>query len=137
MIQKTLGGCCLMLFVGLTWLVSMSIQIIAEQVKTALVMTDHATKHQLRKWKKSYFLTLNLIEEIDGFFGPILLVTIGQTFLLIITKIYSALYKWDELLIYGPIGIIRNIYKIIMTLIWIFLLTFGTQRMKKKVTLVF
>ena len=137
MVDKTLSYCCLVLFLGLTWLVSMSIQMIAEQVKNAVAMTDDATDHQLRKWKKSYFLTLDLIEEMDGFFGPILLAIIAQMFLLIITHIYFAFCKSNENRLYGNIGLIRHYYKIIVTLIWMFLLTFGTQRIKKKVTLLF
>ena len=137
MIDKTLSYCCLMIFVGLTWLVSKSIQMITEQVENAVVMTDDATNHQLRKWKKSYFLTLNLIEEMDGFFGPILLVVIGKTFLLIITHVYDSFSQSNEYRLYGNIGLIRHFYKIILALILMFLIAFGTQRMKKKVNFPF
>ena len=137
MIDKTLSYCCLMIFVGLTWLVSKSIQMITEQVENAVVMTDDATNHQLRKWKKSYFLTLNLIEEMDQFFGPIFLVTLKRMFLIIITHVYLCWCEIEELRINGPVGLIRHLFKITMTLIWMSLLTFGTQRMKKKVTFPF
>ena len=134
MIHNTFSYCSLMIFVGLTWLVSMSIQMITEQVGNAVATTDDANHHQLRKWKKSYFLTLNLIEEMDEFFGPMLLVTIARYFILIITHVYTALYQSSEYRLCGYIVLIRHLEMIITTLIWMFLLTFGTQRMKEKVT---
>ena len=61
----------MILFTSLTWLASSSIQVIIDDVRNFNPMSDSATALRINKWKKSYFLILSFIEDIDRMFGPI------------------------------------------------------------------
>ena len=70
-----------LLFVCLIWLASKSIQIIVNDVETRFSTIQDDAVHQVIEWKRNYFVTLDWIEEIDGFFGPVLVISFANIFL--------------------------------------------------------
>ena len=56
------------LFVCLTWMASNGIQHIIEDVRDNASELFQVAKLETRRWKRSYCLISNFIEEIDGFF---------------------------------------------------------------------
>ena len=62
----------IMAFFTLTWLVSMSIQMIIDEVKNS-PLANHTTAEQKLaiKWNRNYCLISNFTDEIDNFFGSV------------------------------------------------------------------
>ena len=61
-------------FFSLTWLAFMSIQMIIDEVKNS-PQENHKTAEQklVIKWNRNYCLISNFTDEIDNFFGSVLL----------------------------------------------------------------
>ena len=60
---------------------SKSIQVIVNDVETCFSKIQDVSVQQIIQWKRNYFITLDLIEEIDGFFGPVLVICFANIFL--------------------------------------------------------
>ena len=75
------------LFICLIWLASKSIQVIVNDVETRFSKIQDVSVHRVIEWKRNYFLTLDWIEEINGFFGPVLVICLAHIFLT--TSTYS------------------------------------------------
>ena len=68
---------------SLTWLVSMSIQAIIDEVKNNVQENHPSADQQLAiKWNRNYCLIFNFTDEINNFFGSVLLLFIGRQFFL-------------------------------------------------------
>ena len=65
-----------------TWLVSISIQQMVEDVKEDCSIFDNSGDQRAMKWKRRYDLIFDLVREMNQFFGPFLLVFIGIYFTL-------------------------------------------------------
>ena len=77
----------IILFICLIWFASKSIQVIVNDVETRFSKIQDVSVHRVIEWKRNYFLTLDWIEEINGFFGPLLVICFAHIFLT--TSIYS------------------------------------------------
>ena len=121
----------IMAYFSLTWLVSMSIQVIIDEVKNSPHRTP-ADQQLAIKWNRSYCLIINFVEEIDNFFGSVLLVYTGQLFFLGFQNsfqvIMSAVAKENLLNCVYPVSyIVKNVSILLLVI-------YGAQRMKKKVS---
>ena len=123
----------IMAFFTLTWLVSMSIQVIIDEVKNS-PLANHTTAEQKLaiKWNRSYCLIFNFTEEINNIFGSILLLFIGRQFFLCFDKsfqiIMSAVQKKNLS------GCTFEFAFIFNNMLVLLLIMYGAQRMKNKVT---
>ena len=124
-----------LLFVCLIWLASKSIQVIVNDVETRFStikdqLSSQVSVQQVIKWKRDYFITLDWIEEIDGFFGPVLVISFTNIFLTtsifsfrILNRIFGGIDKKSLLAL---INIVQNITTVSG-------LVFVTHTMKKQV----
>ena len=119
-----------MLFLCLIWLASKSIQVIVNDIETYFSKIEDVSVYQIIKWKRNYFIIWDWIEEIDTFFGPVLVISVANKFLT--TSIYSFRFLngifggTDE----NPLEYLIEVVKIITAMSG---LIFGTQIMKKQV----
>ena len=64
----------IMAFFSLTWLVFISIQMIIDEVKNGPKENHKTAEQKLAiKWNRNYCLISNFTDEIDNFFGSVLL----------------------------------------------------------------
>ena len=77
----------IILFICLIWFASKSIQVIVNDVETRFSKIQDVSVNQIIQWKRNYFITLDWIEEIDGFFGSLLVIFFAQIFLT--TSVFS------------------------------------------------
>lgn len=71
----------LVCFTSLIWFASESIQAITEEVEPHTATTGDVSIDRIMKWKRNYLSVLELIEEIDGYFGPALLISFTTFFI--------------------------------------------------------
>lgn len=74
----------MIIFVCLTWVASITIQGIIDEVEIQLTLIKDMSIQRIRKWRRIYFTTFDFIEEIDVFFGPVLLLIFMNSFALIV-----------------------------------------------------
>ena len=118
-------------FVSLTWLASSGIQVLIDDVQSYRPILQGDVALRVRKWKRSYFLTLDLIEGLDQFFGPTLCVFISRQFIMFTIYTFSIPVLWikkERVSHFSICYLTRNIILMVM-------LVAATQRMKKKVIL--
>lgn len=118
------------LFVSLNWFASASIEAITTQIKNHYPSLRGVSCYQLTKWKRSYRLTLEFIEEVDKAFGPALFVLVVKQFIFFVVYSYGILY---QLVINGPI-VFSCLYNMRNALLMLALIA-GSQQMKNKVRL--
>ena len=118
-LPKILFGC-------LIWVASMSIEFIIEDVKIYLPTLDLAG-HRVVKWKKSYHVILNYIEEINQFYGVPLVIMVSNMFGEIVLRTSAVIADYPNNLLVHFISIGRM-------LIILSLMVYATEKMKEKVT---
>ena len=119
------------LFVSFTWIASMNIQAIAEDVSVYFASMRDAPSQRILKWQKNYFTTLEYIEEIDHFFGPTTLIIFAT--LLFQTCVYSFIVT-NFFLNAAATGIPQIfVVKMITNVLLVVGFILGTERMKAKV----
>ena len=77
----------LILFVCLTSLASMSVHFLTEEVKICYSSIHGVSRYRINRWQKIYFTILDLITEIDGFFGPMAVISIAYVFIQLVMNI--------------------------------------------------
>ena len=109
----------------LIWFASMSIQVVVEDVRTYSTIRTYAAGLRVQQWRRCYISISNFVKELDGFFGPFLLVLIGTWFALL-SILLSQLIQMDE---------DARMDLVFVSIIFILLgtIVFATQAMKKKV----
>ena len=118
-------------FIVLTWTASFMLQHLIDGLPTDEIPQHVEINQQLLKWKLKFELINDYIEKINGFFGVILLSYMGQQLFNIIAFTYwlttrilqSREFEIQKMLI---IYLFRN-------LVYIFLLSFVSHRIKQKV----
>ena len=115
----TLFGC-------LIWLVSTSIEVIIEDVKTYHSSYD-VTGSRVTNWKKRYSLVLDFVKEVDGLFGPSLTVLFGHLFCNLVLRISNFIFSLESF------NISRASIEITKLLSLMTAIICGTERMKRKV----
>ena len=117
------------LFLSMTWLASMSLQVIMEEVRSSFPPSGGNALPLPLKWKQSYHLISNYIREIDRFFGTFLLVFFVKGFLYCFTvscELIVFMNSSDSARFY--------IYGLFRNTSLNGLVIFGSYNMKKKVT---
>lgn len=77
------------LFTCLTCVASDGIQIIIDDVPSQSLMFHSESSHRVRKWRRSYGLIYDFVEEVDRFFGPILLVFFARKFIVFVITVFQ------------------------------------------------
>merc|ERR1712071_62019 len=114
------------LFVYLTYVASKSLQVIIEDVRSHLPKLHSERDCRLRKWHQSYALIHDYVEEVDAFFGPILLV-------FFVIKIFRLTLEEIGHSDARTIDIVTVIWRVIYfakVFLYLSLLAFRTQNMK-------
>lgn len=123
----------LLMFGFFIWFASESIQVIIKDIETCSSSIGNTFNYRLATWKRNYFVILGLIEEIDRFFGPALLVNIASLFLsttfFSFRIIYVIFRGLDERQYASILKLTRN-------LLTIFGIIFITERLKNKVKII-
>ena len=120
----------LILFVCLTSLASMSVHCLTEEVKIWYSSIHGVSSYRINRWQKIYFTILDLIMEIDRFFGPMAVIIITYVFIQTIINVSVAieillgLLEGDLILFF-----LKNFKNMIMILGFIF----GNEIIKRKV----
>lgn len=116
------------LFVSLTWLANMSIQILIQDVQTDTVLLE-LIDNVVLNWKRRYCIILEFIEEVNNFFGPALLIFISKYVIMFIVYSFMLVnqFHYHVKSIFALGYMIRNLFLIL-------LLVIGTQKMKNKVS---
>ena len=78
------------LFQLLSWVALKSINLIIDEVKNPLPAIGRSSRPQLVTWKLRYWNTLSYVKELNGFFGPFLLLFIAKQFAMITLFCLSA-----------------------------------------------
>lgn len=116
-------------YVGLTLLASMTIESISEDVRAHSPNLSCVTDFRIRQWQRSYSSIMNLIEEINAFFGPFLVAFFTEWFLMASFDLFDLLERWMKSL---GVVLFSTIY-ILWALAIIETIILATQRMKTKV----
>ena len=123
----------IMSYLALTWLVSMSIQVIIDEVKNGAQLDQRSADQQLaKKWNRSYCLIFKLTKKIDNCFGSVLVYFIGRQFFLCFQNLFQIImtFVYKESLsdcLYELSYIFNNTLLLLMII-------YGAQRMKNKVS---
>lgn len=120
----------LVCFTSLIWFASESIQAITEEVEPHTATTGDVSIDRIMKWKRNYLSVLELIEEIDGYFGPALLISFTTIFITTTIFCYRFLYVMfggaNKISIASLVRIMRNIVEM-------YGMIYGTVVIKNKV----
>ena len=118
------------LFILLTWLASMSFQVMIDEVKTRPPIQQGASS-QLMKWHQSYCSTLNLIRAIEEFFGAFLFISFAKQFVLLNYYLFDITVYWsvNESDRFPAVSIAFLISSIVPVL----MIIYASQNMRKKV----
>ena len=119
------------LFVNLTWLASMSLEGIAEEVQNAAQPFHDLAGHQVKKWKRTYCLIMNFVEEIDQFFGMFLLISFVKLYVTFFLFSFSAvvyMFTSKKRLVFMIVYLIKNL--VLMSVV-----IFASEQMRRKVSL--
>lgn len=115
-------------YVGLTLLASMTIESISEDVRAHSPNLSCVTDFRIRQWQRSYSSIMNLIEEINAFFGPFLMAFFTEWFLAASFDLFGLLERWMK-----SLGVLFSTIHILWALAIIETIILATQRMKTKV----
>ena len=101
------------LFFVLTWMASMSIQIIIDDVQTCSLTLQQASCHQMMKWKRNYCSIINFVQGVGQFFDVALFLFIVKQFMLFflffILAVFFALLDGDKQTIsYYVVHLLKN-----------------------------
>lgn len=121
----------LTLFILLIWLVSKSIQVIIDEVKTPFTSIYGSAYPQLMKWKRNCCLISNCFTEVNAFFGTFLFLYIGKT-LIIIYEMFLDLIMiccTDE-----NQNVFAMVYTLTVDLIRLFMVIIASHTARKKVS---
>ena len=118
------------LFVVLTWFASLNIQLIADDVRNFRPKLGHATELRLNRWNKNYALISNVVEEIDRFFGPYLVVFTSKTFIVTINFAFNAVYST---FFQGNTDISGFLFLTCLDVLLLVIIVLAVEQMKKKV----
>ena len=118
------------LFLCLTYLVSLSIQEMVKDVQSQILKRPGRIGFLARKWKQSYGSIYDLIEEIDQFFGPILLLLFMQKFVFFVALAFRSIFDIEDWSMSLVIHLAVQFSKII---VYMTLLTSSSHRMKQQV----
>ena len=114
----------MILFVCLIWVASNSTRVLVENVQN-LALTHDMAGHRVMKWKKSYHLIVDYVEEIDRFFSPLLVIFFCNTFVEFVLR-SSSVVTYEQRRVANVIGVVRLL--LIMGLI-----IHATEKLKEKV----
>ena len=118
------------LFVCLTCVASTSIQVIIEDVQTQIPKLDNRSGHRVRKWRQTYGVIHDFIEEIDLFFGPTLLVFFARMFIFFIISVFKLTLE----IINSNFGSsVQRIIYFAKVILYISMLAFRSHKMKQQV----
>lgn len=124
----------LVFFVCVIWLVSMSIQAIIQDFVARNSTPTDITLHQITTWQKKYSAIMDLIEEINPFFGPLLLINFAEMFLTTVIFSFVSL----NLALGGTYGQpISSILKIARNIVTMSGLLHATEMMQGKVNSIY
>ena len=119
-----------LLISSLTFLASISIQMITEDVQDHLRPFHAAVRDRVMIWMHRYHLILNFVEGVNHLFGPVLLIFISQWF---ITILLTSFFILLDLIDIGKSEVHINIILLFKTLSLHLMLIIGSENMKNKV----
>ena len=116
------------LFTFLTWLASLSIQVVTEQVESYSSPFDYeAGRLVIIKWRQSYTAILNFVQDVEEFFGPALLVLTAKQMVLFVVymfSVFSQMSFMQQMRIFAVTQLLRNFF-------FMSLLVVASQKMKE------
>ena len=81
-------------FVTLTQLVSRGVQLITEDVRNSSSIFNLTPYDRVMNWQRSYKALFLIVQELNEFFGPILLIFIGTHFVSLGVMLFWAALSW-------------------------------------------
>ena len=122
----------MMLFLSLTWVATMGIEGIIQEIQFHISVSENVSIDRIMGWKGKYFTILDFIQEINRFFGPVIIINLANLFLT--TSIFS--FRLLNMIFSGSNGgWVSPFMKIIRNMMTVSGLVFGTETMKEKVNL--
>ena len=119
------------LFVCLTCIGSISIQIIIKEVRTQIPKLENKSGNRVRKWRQIYGVVHEFIEEIDTFFGPILLIFFARMFIFFIISVFKLTYI--EIMDLNISLILQRMIYFAKVILYISMLAYRSHKMKQQV----
>ena len=113
-------------FVWMTWLASSSIATIGLDVQSRLPKLYDG----VRKWRQSYSLIHDVIDEIDSFFGPALLLFFTRMFILFVIVVFETILYFDDTTL---ILLLPRVGFLVEVVLYNSILTFRVQQIKQQV----
>ena len=119
-----------LLYLSLIWLASESIQVLTDEIQTWPVRIKRPLNYRVRNWKYTYLEISSLIKEINGFFGPSMILIFSSIFTQIILSSYKVVVisfrdTDDNVAVY----LLRLVFNTLIVLI----LISATEAMRSKV----
>ena len=121
-------------FVCLTWLASMMLDSLIDQLPADQVTANNDFGQQLRKWDHNFGLINDYIEEINGFFGPILLLALAKMVLNVDFRIFFLIQRRHEETDF--LSLFDSLLGTPMNVIYLTLILLVSHRIQQKVTIV-
>ena len=110
------------LFLCLTWLASMMLEHLSDQLPGDGTPSHPALNPKLLKWERAFELIRDYIDKINGSFGFILLITLGKSVFYSVMIIYNLLTRlsWPiniDFLLKSTVGIINHNFNFILIIL--------------------
>ena len=118
-------------YLNLTWLASKSIEAITQDVRSFNSNLDFRVQLRVRQWWRSYSSVQHLVEEVDAYFGPYLLVSITTWFALLPLVFFSEI----EIIVKQKRINTPTLFFLLAILIGLQVVIRMTQRLKNQVIL--
>ena len=118
------------LFFSLTYIASMSLQLIIDDVRVCSIVPHSTPAHQIMQWKTSYCLVLNFTRRVNQFLEATLFLFIAKQFTMCSLMFVSAVCLWAKDA-RGMSDAFVTAYLLKNTVL-ISVITFGSQNMKHK-----
>ena len=120
------------LFVCLTCVASKGIQTIIDDVQSQTSIFHNESGNRVRKWRQSYGMIHDFIEEVDQFFGPVLLIFFARMFVIFVITVFQlTLVELKES--NDKVTVTDRIVYFTKVIIYIPMVAFRSHKMKQQV----
>jgi len=114
-------------FVFLTYVASMSIEAIIEDVQKFYPLVEAGAREKIMGWRQNYHSILGFVDQVDDTFGPVLLILITKQFIMFVMWSFSIVISWAK-----KESIYSYVVLIVADIVLMSLLILGSQQMKNK-----
>lgn len=121
-------------FICLTWLASMMLDSLIDQLPANQVTANNDFGQQLRKWDHNFGLINDYIEEINRFFGLILLLALAKLVLNVDFRIFFIIQRQHEETVF--LFLVDSLLGTPLNVIYLTLILLVSHRIQQKVTIV-